>query len=63
VPAVKSGDAALAKKVAEHLSMPYACMLAGKVVRVPLVVTADYLGVPKGSTAEQLQERVAAAFA
>jgi hypothetical protein len=52
----------LIKRFAEHLSMPYACMMSGKVVRIPIVVTAECLGVPAGAAAEQIQARVAEAF-
>ena len=52
----------LVKRVADHLSMPYACILGGKVVRIPMVVTAECLAIAPGSTAEQIQARVAEAF-
>jgi GGDEF domain-containing protein len=60
--AAKPADGTLIKRFAEHLSMPYACMLEGKVVRVPIVVAAECLGFPKGTEAEQVQAGVAAAF-
>jgi GGDEF domain-containing protein len=57
----KTGGPSVAA-VAEHLSMPYACMIGGKVVRIPLAVTAEYLAGTAGATAEQLQARVIEAF-
>lgn len=63
VPAAsKAADATSVKRFAEHLSMPYACMIGGKVVRIPLVVTAECVGVDPNATAEQIQARVAEAF-
>jgi GGDEF domain-containing protein len=50
------------KQVAEHLSMPYACMIGGKVVRIPLAVTAESLVAGPGATPEELHARVAEAF-
>jgi GGDEF domain-containing protein len=60
--AAKPSAPAVVNRFAEHLSMPYACMIGGKVVRVPLVVTAECVGVAPGATAEQIQTRVAEAF-
>ncbi len=62
VPAGKSGSDGLVKRVAEHLSMPYACMMNGRVVRVPLAVTAECMGVAAGASAEQIQAQVTEAF-
>jgi GGDEF domain-containing protein len=62
VPAGKAADGTMVKRVAEHLSMPYACMIGGKVVRIPLVVTAECLAIAPGATAEQIQAQVAEAF-
>ena len=62
VPGGKANSGPLVKRVAEHLSMPYACMMKGKVVRVPLDVTAECLCLPANATPEQIQERVAEAF-
>jgi GGDEF domain-containing protein len=62
VPSGKSTDAAPRQRVADHLSMPYACMIAGKVVRIPLSVTAEYLAGTAGNSAEQIQARVTEAF-
>lgn len=63
VPAAsKPSDPTLVKRFTEHLSMPYACMMSGKVVRIPIVVTAECLGVAAGATSEQTQARVAEAF-
>jgi GGDEF domain-containing protein len=62
---LRAGAAAggtLVKRVAEHLSMPYACMLAGKVVRIPLTVRAEVLTVAPGAGVEHLEARVAEAF-
>jgi GGDEF domain-containing protein len=61
VPPGKTPAGALAQRVGEHLSMPYACMIGGKVVRIPLVVTAECLSTA-GATIEQLRERVGVAF-
>ncbi len=52
-----------AKKIAEHLSMPYVCMANGKVARIPLEVTAEYLTGVGNYTAEELLAKVVAAFA
>jgi GGDEF domain-containing protein len=63
VPAgVKAADGILIKRFAEHLSMPYACMIGGKVVRIPIVVMAESIGFPTGTTAEQIQASVADSF-
>jgi GGDEF domain-containing protein len=62
LPAGKAAGGTLVKRVAEHLSIPYACMIGGKVVRIPLVVTVECLAVAPGATAEQIQARVAEAF-
>jgi GGDEF domain-containing protein len=62
VPPCKTAGRELVKRVAEHLSMPYACMIGGKVVRIPLVVTAECLVVAPAATAGQMQEQVAEAF-
>jgi GGDEF domain-containing protein len=62
VPAGKTSGGALVQRVAEHLSTPYACMMSGKVVRIPLVVTAECLAVAAGESAEQIQGRVEEAF-
>lgn len=59
----KAAEAAPAQRVMEHLSTPYACMLGGKVVRIPLEVTAEYLAGTAGLSAEQLLARVSEAFA
>ena len=63
MPANKPADALLCRRVADHLSMPYACMIGGKVVRVPVEVTAEYLVVPAGTPTEQILARVTEAFA
>ncbi len=55
-------DGALVQRAADHLSMPYACMMKGKVVRVPLVVTAACLAGTAGATAGQIQAKVAEVF-
>ena len=60
--AAKPADENLVKRFAEHLSMPYACMIGGKVVRVPITVTAGCLGFAAGTPAEQIQALVAEAF-
>jgi GGDEF domain-containing protein len=60
--AVKPSDNGLLKRFAEHLSMPYACMMNGKVVRVPIVVTVECRSFPAGTTSEQIQAGVAEAF-
>ena len=61
-PASKALDATLIQRVADHLSMPYSCMIGGKAVRIPLVVTAECLAGTAGASAEQLQARVVEAF-
>jgi len=60
--AAKPADGNLIKRFAEHLSMPYACMIAGKVVRVPITVTAECLAFTSGASAEHIQARVDDAF-
>jgi len=60
--AAKPADGTLVKRFAEHLSMPYACMIAGKVVRVPIAVTAECHSFTSGTSAEQIQARLAEAF-
>jgi len=62
LPAVKPADAVSSQRMAEHLSPPYAIMLGGKVVRISLEVTAEYLAAAGNSPAEILA-RVTAAFA
>jgi len=60
--AAKPADESLIKRFAEHLSMPYACMIGGKVVRVPITVTAACLGFAAGTPAAEIEARVTAAF-
>ena len=60
--AAKPADTTLIRRFAEHLSMPYACMQDGKVVRVPMAVTAEILAFPTGATAEHVQASVSEAF-
>jgi GGDEF domain-containing protein len=62
VPASKTAAGALVQRATDHLSMPYACMIGGKVVRIPLVVTVECLAGTAGATPEAIKERVAAAF-
>jgi GGDEF domain-containing protein len=62
IPVRKSAETISSKKVAEHLSTPYACMLAGKVVRIPLEVKADCISVPVGASAKDVIARVTEAF-
>lgn len=47
--------------VSTHLSMPYACMTAGKVVRIPLEVSVEVLSVAEGPPGTMLS-RVGKAF-
>jgi GGDEF domain-containing protein len=58
----KEAGASLVKRVAEHLSMPYACMIGGKVVRIPLQVTAESLAAAPGVAPEQVRAQVSEAF-
>jgi GGDEF domain-containing protein len=60
--AAKPADGSLIKRFAEHLSMPYACMISGKVVRVPITVTAECLAFPSGTSVDEVQARVAETF-
>jgi GGDEF domain-containing protein len=60
--AAKPSDGAIIKQFAGHLSMPYACMIEGKVVRVPMVVTAECMAFPPGTPADQIHSRVTEAF-
>jgi GGDEF domain-containing protein len=60
--AAKPADGTLIKRFAEHLSMPYACMIAGKVVRIPIAVTAEIHSFTPGTSAEQIQARLAEVF-
>jgi diguanylate cyclase (GGDEF)-like protein len=60
--ASKPSDKNLMQRFTEHLSMPYACMNGGKVVRVPITVTAECMGFPPGTPAEQIQARLSKAF-
>jgi GGDEF domain-containing protein len=60
--AAKPADGNLIKRFAEHLSMPYACMIAGNVVRVPIAVTAECLAFPPGTSTDRIQARLAEAF-
>jgi GGDEF domain-containing protein len=62
VPLNKSADATPSQRVADHLSMPYACMIGGRVVRIPLSVTAEYLAGTAGNSSEQIQAKVTEAF-
>lgn len=55
-------DAVKAQAVANHLSMPYACMQAGKVVRFPMEVTVEFLGAGTADSPQGILERVIAAF-
>ena len=63
IPVRKSTDGISPQKVAEHLSTPYACMLSGKVVRIPLEVKADCISVKPGASDEEVLARVTEAFA
>lgn len=60
--AANPSDKNLIQRFGEHLSMPYACMSDGKVVRVPITVTAECMAFPPGTPAEQIQARVGKAF-
>jgi GGDEF domain-containing protein len=62
VPNKKPTDAIPCTKVTNHLSTPYACMIGGKVVRIPLEVTAEYLAGTAGKTAEQILAQATEAF-
>lgn len=62
LPAGNPAEPILDHRVAEHLSTPYACMLGGRVVRIPLEVTTEYLAGAAGSSAEQILARVTEAF-
>ena len=62
VPAAGPAEAIPSQRVADHLSTPYACMLGGKVVRIPVEVTAEYLAIAAGSSAAQILARVAEAL-
>jgi hypothetical protein len=52
--AVKPADNTLIKQFADHLSMPYACMLNGKAAHVPTVVAAECLSFPDAASAQIL---------
>jgi len=60
--ALKPADDNLVKRFAEHLSMPYACMIGGKVVRVPITVSAESLAFTAGTPSDRIQARVVEAF-
>jgi GGDEF domain-containing protein len=62
VPTVQTAEPVPCRRVADHLSTPYACMLGGKVVRIPLAVTAEYLALAAGSSAQQVLARLAEVF-
>jgi GGDEF domain-containing protein len=62
VPSARPAEAVPSQRVADHLSTPYACMLGGKVVRIPLDVAGEYLNVAEGSSAAQILARVAELF-
>ena len=62
LPSGKTAEAIPCQRVAGHLSTPYACMLGGKVVRIPLEVTAQYVAGAAGNTSEQILALVAEAF-
>src|SRR5262249_17062351 len=62
LPPTKPADAAMCRRAAEFLSQPYACMINGRVVRIPLEVAAEYLAMPASATAEQVLARVAEVF-
>jgi GGDEF domain-containing protein len=62
VPTKKPTNAVPSDRVTDHLSMPYACMIDGKVVRIPLDVTAEYLSGTGGKSAEQILSCATEAF-
>jgi GGDEF domain-containing protein len=62
VPSGRPTDAILSQRVADHLSTPYACMMSGKVVRIPLEVRVEYLAGTAGNSAREILARVAEAF-
>lgn len=48
LPMTRNGEKTDPQAVSDHLSMPYACMMAGKVVRIPLEVSVEILPVSEG---------------
>jgi GGDEF domain-containing protein len=55
----KPAEAIPPQRFADHLSTPYACMLGGKVVRIPMEVTAQYLEFAAESPTRQILARIA----
>lgn len=60
--AILPGKTVAAQKVSEHLSLPYACMVGGKVVRIPLAATAEYLAISGRPTSEEIEKRLSQAL-
>jgi GGDEF domain-containing protein len=48
--------------IADHLSRPYACLLQGRIVQIPLSVTAERLAVEGGASADEIERRLTQAF-
>ena len=62
LPGSRSQDAAAAGPIADHLSMPYACMMGGKTVRISLEVSAEFLPGVAADVPDKVLERLDAAF-
>jgi len=54
----KPEGAAQPKQIADHLSTPYACMRDGKVLRIPMTVTAELLPVAAEDPADRILDRI-----
>ncbi|HUI53700.1 MAG TPA: GGDEF domain-containing protein [Bryobacteraceae bacterium] len=58
----RPGEVLQPKLIADHLSTPYACMRDGKVVRIPVTVTAEFLPVAADDPPNRILERIDKAF-
>ena len=55
LPVSQDREKADPQAVSDHLSMPYACMMAGKVVRISLEVSVEVLPAPEGPPGTMLK--------
>jgi GGDEF domain-containing protein len=62
LPAGQPAEEVSVQAISTHLSMPYACMQNGKVIRLAVNVSAEYLAGIAANSPDQILARVAEAF-
>lgn len=62
LPASTPVGAVQPKSIADHLSMPYACLSGGKTIRIPMQVSVEFLVVAGADSPDRVLERLQAAF-